>query len=146
MGNSRLNRKGISVIPYLFRNVQEIKMIDGIKGKVVQDVTDRIGINRKMPKKDPECDLIFILGPDGFPIRAVKYLMPNLILEFDWNHAHVNHDGTIIPKGVVHVMRYSINISGQAIPMDTSARLMTVSEIKKYGKIIHHYVPHVKFV
>lgn len=76
-------------------------------------------------------------------------------LDFDWDHTHVNKsDGKEFPKGTVHVQEYKIvkfkdsktgKWRDKFIRNSNNARLMTDAEIEKYGPIIRHFNPDVKF-
>ncbi len=68
------------------------------------------------------------------------------MLDIDINpkSAHKNKDGTVIPAGVTHIHEWKVNPDG-SISRGRSARLLTASEIKKYGKKLEAANEHVKY-
>lgn len=107
-----------------------------------------------MPAYAKTCDIYFAPGPDGKATQAKLYRKDQrMLLDFDWNHAHTNPDGSYFPKGTVHIQEYKItrvkNKNGKwvdkFIRMSKQARRMTAQEIAKYGPIMHYFNPDIKF-
>jgi hypothetical protein len=98
--------------------------------------------------------MYFSPGDNGLAAQAKLYNKNHqMILDFDWNHVHINKDGTIFPIGTVHVQEYKIEKirnakTGKMVDKFTrlkKARLMTKGEIEKYGPLLHHFNPSIKF-
>lgn len=82
----------------------------------------------------------------GFSQYLYKDLDRKNVLDFDWGHTHTNtSDGRIFTKGTIHVQEYSVDSNGKLIRHSDSARLMTDTEIKKYGPLIKAYNTNVRF-
>ena len=99
---------------------------------------ERIGKQERLP--------VYISGqPSGNVIQAKVYVDRKHSIDFDWGHEHRNKgagsDNRVFPKGVVHVQSYSQTNSRNS----NQARYMTDSEISKYGAILKHFDPNVKF-
>ena len=67
-------------------------------------------------------------------------------LDIDINpkREHKNRDGTVIPAGVTHVHEWKVNPDG-TISRGQKARLLTASEIKKFGKKLEAANEHVRY-
>lgn len=107
-----------------------------------------------LPAYAKTSDIYFAPGPDGKATQAKLYSKDKkMMMDFDWNHAHTNPDGSHFPKGTIHVQEYKVtrvkNKNGKWVDKFTrlskKARPLTASEIRKYGPIILHFNPNVKF-
>lgn len=58
--------------------------------------------------------------------------------------AHKNKDGTVIPAGVTHIHEWKVNPDGTLV-RGRKARLLTKSEIRKFGKKLEAANAHVKY-
>lgn len=118
--------------------------IDGIRAKVVKLITDKTGYHSGLPTYANTSNMYLRLNQRGEVIQAKLYISRKQCLDFDWGHQHKNKRGkTVFPKGVVHVQAYSVDDVG--IRYSANARLMTDSEVKKYGVILKTFNPNVKF-
>ena len=70
----------------------------------------------------------------------------NAMLDIDINpdKAHRNRDGTIIGAGVTHAHDWKLNSNGDLI-RSKNARLLTSSEILKYGVLLELSNPNVRY-
>lgn len=146
MGNQReyISSGGFSVYLYEDSPKWTTKIINGIRGKVVKLITDRIGTHSGLPSYANNSDMYLRVGHDGNVIQAKLYKDRKHCLDFDWGHQHKNKgDKTVFPKGIVHVQAYSVSDIG--IRYSNNARLMTESEIAKYGPLLKAFNPNVKF-
>lgn len=119
--------------------------INGIKGKMIYKITDKSQMHNGLPKYADTSDMYFRKGEDGLASQAKVYVDRKMTLDFDWNHVHKNSDGTVFPKGTVHVQVYKIDDKGNVVRLSEKARYMSPEEIKLYGPIIRHFNPNVKF-
>ncbi len=119
--------------------------INGITAKVVYKIDDPTKAQAGLPTYANKSDMYFKQGIEGNIIQAKLYDGRQQKLDFDWGHRHKNDDGTIFPKGVVHVQEYGKIEGGRMPRFSCNARLMTDAEIKKYGPLILHYNPNAKF-
>lgn len=147
MGNQREYIPSGGFSAYLYENHPDWKpiTINGIRTKVVKLVTDKTGTHSGLPSYANTSNMYLRIGKDGNIIQAKLYKDRKHCLDFDWGHQHKNKgdNKTIFPKGVVHVQAYSVDNVG--IRYSNNARLMTESEIKKYGAILKAFNPNVKF-
>lgn len=105
-----------------------------------------------LPAYAKTSDMYFAPGPDGKASQGKYSKDKKMMLDFDWDHAHTNPDGTHFSKGTVHVQEYKVTKvkkKGKWVDCFTrlskKARRMTVAEIKQYGPLIHYFNPDVKF-
>lgn len=119
--------------------------MNGITAKVVSKIDDPTKAQAGLPSYSNTSDMYFKKGIEGNIIQAKLYEGRKQSIDFDWGHEHKNSDGTVFPKGVIHVQAYG-NIEGNQMPrFSGNAHLMTDAEIKKYGALILHYNPHARF-
>lgn len=122
------------------------KEVNGVRGKVLLDQRDPNGQHYSLPAYANTSDMYFKVSKDGEVIQGRLYIDRKSVLDFDWGHTHTNRsDGKTFTKGIVHVQEYSVDNKGKLIRHSDSARLMTDTEIKKYGPLIRAYNPNVKF-
>lgn len=145
MGNQRQYLKGGGFSEYLYKDESPKVTINGVTGKMISKVTDPTGTHDGLPTYSNTSDIYFKKGEDGLASQAKVYKDRKTILDFDWNHTHKNPDGTTFPKGTVHVQVYKVDDNGNIVRLSKKARPMTEYEIKKYGPIILHFNPNVKF-
>ncbi len=149
MGNMRQRLRDGSFSAYLYDDHPDYApiTINGIRAKVVYKIDDPTMAQAGLPTFANTSDMYFKQGIEGNIVQAKLYDEKDKQqkLDFDWGHQHTNTDGTVFPKGVVHVQTYG-KIDGDKMPrFSDEARLMTDAEIEKYGPLILHYNPHVKF-
>lgn len=146
MGNQREYIASGVFSAYLYEDHPDWKpmFINGVRAKVVKLITDKTGTHSGLPSYANTSTMYLRVGHDGEVIQAKLYKDRKHCLDFDWGHVHKNAgEKTVFPKGVVHVQTYSVNNIG--VRYSNNARLMTESEIKKYGAILKAFNPNVKF-
>lgn len=122
------------------------KEVNGVRGKVVLDQRDPNRQHYSLPSYANTSDMYFKVAKDGEVIQGRLYIDRKSVLDFDWGHTHTNtSDGKTFKKGTIHVQEYSVDSNGKLIRHSGRARLMTDTEIKKYGPLIKVYNPNVKF-
>lgn len=144
MGGGRHYLKEGGFSEYLYETVGEVKVINGIRAKVVKLKTDECGTHSSLPQFANSSDMYFRLGADGLPCQAKVYVNRRMCIDFDWGHVHTNPDGSRFEKGTVHVQTYSLNADGSLTRHSDKARLMSDSEIRTYGPVIAAFNPNVK--
>lgn len=145
MGNQRefISTGGFS--QYLYMDESQSVTINGVKGKMVSKKADPTGTHDGLPTYSNTCDIYFKKGEDGLACQAKLYKERRAVLDFDWDHNHTNADGSKFEAGTVHVQVYKVDKQGNIVRMSKYARRMTDEEVKKYGPIILHFNPNVKF-
>lgn len=147
MGNQREYIESGGFSAYLYEDHPDWtpKVINGIKAKVVKLITDKSGCHSGLPTYANSSNMYLRVNRDGQVIQAKLFVDRKQCVDFDWGHQHknVDGDGKVFPKGIVHVQRY--NPRDITVRHSNNARLMTESEIKKYGAILKAFNPHVKF-
>lgn len=147
MGNQREYIKSGGFAAYLYENHPDWKPVEinGIKAKVLKLITDKSGCHSGLPTYANTSNMYLRANRDGEVVQAKLYISRKQCIDFDWGHQHknVNGDGKVFQKGIVHVQRY--DASDMTVRHSNNARLMTESEIKKYGAILKAFNPNVKF-
>lgn len=152
MGNPRnmSGDGGFSVYLYADHENWSEVTINGIKAKVVKNISDPQGIHTSLPLASGKSDMYLRLDKFGNPTQARVYNGRMGTLDFDWGHEHYNNpgkggDGKKFAKGVVHVQEYHYKQDGTVDRISQNVRLMSESEIKLFGDILKHFNPKVKF-
>ncbi len=157
MGDQRAYNNGKNdFYAYTYTTVSERIIINGVSGKMVEKKIPFKTKHQDLPAYGGSSDMYFAKGADGMATQAKLYGPDKKMrLDFDWNHDHKNkYDGQIFHKGTVHVQEYRITQVKDAktgrwvdkfIRASASARLMTNAEIIKYGAILRHFNPYIKF-
>lgn len=148
MGNQQdyIESGGFSQYLYKDHSGFGAKVVNGVRGKVVLDQRDPNGQHYSLPSYANTSDMYFKVAKNGEVVQGRLYINRKSVLDFDWGHTHTNtSDGKTFPKGTIHVQEYSVGSNGKLIRHSDSARLMTDTEIKKYGPLIKTYNPNVKF-
>jgi hypothetical protein len=145
MGNQKQYLESGGFSKYLYADESPAVTINGVTGKMISLKTDPTGIHGGLPTYANTCDVYFRKGEDGLASQAKIYKDRKTIMDFDWSHTHTNPDGTIFPKGTIHVQTYQVDSKGKLIRLSDKARFMTEAEIKKYGPIIKYFNKNVKF-
>lgn len=145
MGSARNYLSGGGFSEYLYETVGEARFINGVRAKVVKLKTDKDGTHTSLPFFANTSDMYLHLGNENQPCQARLYINRQSCLDFDWGHVHRNSDGTIFPKGVIHVQSYSVKPDGSIVRNSCKARYMSEREIEQYGAIIKAFNPNVKF-
>lgn len=147
MGNQREYITSGGFSSYLYEDHPGWKPVtkNEIHAKVVKLKTDKTGYHSGLPTFANTSTMYLRLNRDGEVIQAKVYNDRRQCMDFDWGHQHknVDGDGKVFVKGVVHVQQY--DAQSVAIRHSNNARLMTDSEIKKYGDILKAFNPKVKF-
>lgn len=127
-----------------YEAVENAVIINGVKGKVIKKIGDK-ETHTNLPYYSNTSDVYFRKNKDGV-CQGRVYVGQKKYLDLDWSHVHVNKtDGRTFSKGVVHVQMWAENSDGSFSRVSDSARLMNNAEIKKYGPLIRHFCPNVKF-
>lgn len=159
MGNQRAYVKGKNDFhSYLYTSMSQRVIINGVTGRMIADKNDPFGDHTHLPAYAGKCDVYFYPDKDEKATQAKLYSGEKMVLDFDWDHTHENKSSGRVTetfhKGVVHVQEYtSVRIWSPKYNKyvekfkrkSNNARLMTEAEIAKYGPIIHHFNPNVKF-
>lgn len=145
MGNQRQYLASGGFSQYLYKSESPKTTINGVVGRMISKVADPTGTHDGLPSNSNTSDIYFKKGEDGLASQAKLYKDRKTILDFDWDHGHTNEDGTQFKKGTVHVQIYKVDGKGNAIRQSKTARPMTEKEKEKYGPIIKHFNPKVKF-
>ncbi len=147
MGNERQYNESGGFSEYLYDDHPgyEPFYYNGLKAKVIVLKADPNGNHSGLPPYADTSDIYLRVGKSGNVIQAKVYVDRQHSLDFDWGHEHRNkgagNDNQVFPKGVVHVQSYSQTNNRNS----NQARYMTDAEIKKYGPILKHFDPNVKF-
>lgn len=147
MGNQREYLESGGFSEYLYEEHPEYQtfVYNGLTAKVLKLKTDEDGTHSGLPTYSNTSDIYLRLDRFGQVVQAKVYIDRQHTIDFDWGHPHHNKgedsDKQFFPKGVVHVQSYSRIDSRDS----NSARFMTQSEIEKYGDILRHFNPNVKF-
>lgn len=153
MGNERAFREGRQFSSYEYTTVSQRVAINGVTGKMIEKKADFADPRNSLPAHSETSDVYFYPGRDGLAEKGKIYKNHSMSMDIDWSHTHVNKgkDGEVFPKGTVHVQEYEmarVRKGGKwthEFKRVKKARKMTQSEIEKYGPIIHHFNPTVKF-
>ena len=148
MGDQRAYERGRNdFYSYTYKTVSPKVTINDVTGKMVEQKAFHNERHNTLPAYAKTSE-----GPDGLASQCKVYSQDRkMVKDFDWDHTHINKDGSIFPKGTVHVQTYTITrVRGKDGKMHDKfvrgiARRMTASEIKKYGPIIKHFNPNVNF-
>lgn len=159
MGDQRVYIRGRNdLYAYLYTTLSTRVTINGVTGRIVAEKHDPWGEHQHLPSFSKTCDVYFSLGKGGEVNQAKLYENGMMKLDFDWDHAHCNRVNgrvtEVFPQGVVHVQEYeAVKVNGKrkGKPVfsfrrkSNQARLMTDAEIEKYGPLLRHFNPNVKF-
>lgn len=155
MGDQRAYENGRNDFQsYTYTTVSPRVTINGVTGKMVEKKNEFKTSHNDLPAYGGTSEIYFAPGPDGFASHAKVYGSDRrMCKDFDWDHEHKNKDGTIFEKGIIHVQEYSVARYKDAktgkwkdrFVRKKAARLMTEDEIKKYGPILLHFNPKLKF-
>lgn len=153
MGNQREYERGRNdFYSYLYTSLSERVRINGVTGKMIEKKTAFKDKNQKLPAYAGTSDVYFSRGDDGFAMQAKVYEDGKMKMDFDWSHTHANPDGTVFHKGTVHVQEYvvtRVKRNGKYVDgfnrKSNKARYLTQAEIDKYGALLLHFNPNLKF-
>lgn len=157
MGDQRAYIRGRNdFYAYTYTSLSARVSINGVTGRMIEKKIPFKTKHRDLPAYAGQCDIYFSKDSDGNACQAKLYGKDKKMrLDFDWDHDHVNkYDGKKFPKGTVHVQEYRIRKikdsktgkwRDEFVRASKNARSMSIEEIAKYGPIIHHFNPNVKF-
>lgn len=117
--------------------VGEAVTINGYRCKAIKMASDTDDHHAGLPGFSNTSDIYVGLGPGDIPRQLRIYKDRRHYMDLDWGHEHKNADGTVFPKGVVHVQRYPRARGGDA-------RYMTAEEHKVLDAIVSYFAPHAK--
>lgn len=147
MGNQREYLESGGFSRFLYEDHPDFQPfeLNGLKAKVIKLIADPDGNHSGLPSYANSSNIYLRVDKFGKVVQAKVYVDRKHTIDFDWGHPHRNKgegtDGKSFPKGVVHVQCYSQTNSRDS----NHARLMTDAEIEKYGAILRHFNPDVKF-
>ncbi len=143
MGDQRDYERGKNdFYSYSYEALSPRITMNGVTGRMIEKKEAFKSKHADLPAYAKSSDMYFAPGPDGKASQAKLYRKDKkMALDFDWNHAHTNPDGTHFPKGTIHVQEYKVTLikNGKGRWVDKFTRLskkarrMTASEIEKYG-------------
>lgn len=146
MGNQRQYIPEGGFSEYTYEDVTEKITINDITSKIIKIIGNNDDSPKSLPLYSNTSDMYFIQNSTGEVIQSRLYIGRNAFMDFDWDHEHKNNKkGEVFPIGTVHVQYFEIQKDGSLKRMYKKARYMTQEEIDKYGPIITHYNPNVKF-
>ncbi len=150
MGNQREYNPEGGFSQYLYESVSEVVEMNGIRAKVVKFIGNEGMEPANLPNYANTSDMYFKVNNDGEIGQARLYIGRRSVIDFDWDHSHTNKSknkqkNEVFPEGVVHVQVYKTKPDGTPYRDSKHARYMTEEEIAKYGPLIHHFNPNVKF-
>ena len=153
MGDQRAYERGRNdFYSYLYTSLSERVTINGVTGKMIEKKTAFKDNHQKLPAYAGTSDVYFSRGEDGFASQAKVYEGGKMLMDFDWDHSHTNRDGTHFHIGTVHVQEYEVTrvkkngkYVDHFVRKSNKARLMTQKEIDKYGALLLHFNPNLKF-
>lgn len=148
MGDQRMFNpvQGFTEYRYTLNTKFEPMFINGLKGEVIQEITSNPNQPQHLPWFANTSDVYFKADKSGEVVQCRVYINRCAIADFDWGHQHTNWrtDGCVFEKGVVHIQE-CVALSDGTLYRSSTARLMTDDEITKYGAMILHFNPNVKF-
>ena len=131
---------------YLYQNVGDTIEVNGIRAKVIEYIGTK-NHHEGLPYFSNTSDMYLKIADNQSHVeKAIVYIDRHAAFEFDWGHEHKNikGNGKSFSKGVVHV--HELEKFGNSVRRkQTDARLLTATEIKKYGKILKIAYPNIKF-
>lgn len=145
MGSQRFYIASGGFSEYLYKDESPRVTINGVTGKMISKCVGEKSTHDGLPTFSNTCDIYFKKGENGLATQAKLYMGRRAVLDFDWDHDHTNSDGRRFEMGTVHVQVYKVDEKGNIMRMSKNARKMTSEEVKKYGPIILHFNPSVKF-
>lgn len=135
---------------YLYVRIGDPFFANGLKGEMIRKKNIPYG-HSALSTYSNTSDVYFRPNDEGVACQAKVYTVRSMILDFDWSHPHMNKkDGRNFEKGVVHVQQYQfikIDENGKHVfqRMSDNARCMNNQEMKRYGPLLKHFCPTVKF-
>ena len=153
MGNERAYHEGGQLRNYEYTTLSQRVTINGVTGKMIEKKSDFASKYKGLPAHSESSDIYFNPGDDGYADQAKLYKDHSMVLDFDWSHTHTNKgkNGETFEKGTIHIQEYRmvrVRKNGKWVHEFRrlkNARRMTPEEIAKYGPIIRHFNPYVKF-
>lgn len=77
-------------------------------------------------------------------LRLYKNRIASIDIDIEQSGVHTNKDGTKIQGTIAHVHEWGYNKRGEWV-RGITARLLTESEIKKWGRLLKEANPNIKF-
>lgn len=127
-----------------YERVGDYRYANGLKGAIVKRKDDG-DFHSNLPQFANTYDMYFRQNVNGV-CQARVYLDHATFLDFDWSHNHTNKgNGRSFERGTVHVQKWTRNSDGSFTRLSDDARMMSNSEMKKYGPLIKKFCNGVKF-
>lgn len=153
MGNERSYREGRQLSSYEYTTVSQRVTINGVTGKMIEKKSDFADPRNSLPAHSETSDVYFYPGGNGLAEKGKIYENHSMAMDIDWSHTHTNKgkNGETYFEGTVHIQEYRmerVRKDGKWVhkfKRVNKARRMTPTEIAKYGPIILHFNPNVKF-
>lgn len=155
MGSQRSYQRGHNdFYSFEYETTSPRVTLNGVSGKVVEKKPAFYDKHHDLPIYGGTSDVYFARDEEGRITQAKVYDEKRLAtIDLDWDHTHTNKDGTVFKKGTVHVQEYrTVRVedakTGKIRNQTTRcflARLMTQEEINKYGPLLRHFNPQIKF-
>ena len=140
MGGHKQYLSGGGFEQYLYHQVGEIISANGISAKVVEKI-DKSDPTQGLPLYSNTAELYLGKGrKSGEIVQLRLYKGRMAYMDIDWSHPHGG-----IPTGTAHVHFYEIDSTGKPRKNPSKHRLLTESEIRKYGALIKKVAPNVKW-
>lgn len=139
MGAQKSYRPSGGFSEYLYHQVGEAIVADGMSGKVIKR-TEQDNTHDGLPLYSNSSRVYFKLDKErGIIEQARVYDGRRVVLDFDWGHTHKDYK-----EGTVHVHIWHINDKGKWV-RGAEPRLMNNEEIKFYGNLLRKANPNVRF-
>lgn len=138
-GNNRKPGGGFTILEWN----EEPKTIEGVK-VLYNDTNKR---SNDLPAYSNKSSMYFKRDASGEIVQLRVYdRQHRAMYDIDINpkKPHVNKDGTVIPAGVTHIHEWKVDANGNLV-RGRNGRLLTTSEIAKYGKKLEAANEHVKY-
>ncbi len=153
MGNERTYRIGRQLSSYEYTTLSQRITINGVTGKMIEKKADFADPRNSLPAHAETSDVYFYPWKYGLAAKGKIYKDHSMTMDIDWSHTHTNKgkNGETFLKGTVHIQEYKIERvkkNGKWVhkfKRVKNARRMTPAEIAKYGPLILHFNPQVKF-
>lgn len=138
-GNNRLPGGGFLTLEW----TAEPETIEGVK-VLYNDMNKR---SNDLPAYSNTSDMYFKRDASGEIVQLRVYdKQHRAMYDIDINpkRSHNNKDGTTILAGITHIHEWKVDANGNLV-RGRKARLLTKSEIKKYGKKLEAANKNVKY-
>lgn len=138
MGNQRQYLKSGGFSEYLYQQVGETIIADGVIGKIIK-MTEHNNYHDGLPEYSNKSNIYLKFKNKTTNIEQIRiYKNRRAYIDFDWGHTH-----KVFKKGTVHVHEWFMNDKGEWT-RSKNPRYLSDEEISRYGKLFSMKVPNVK--